>query len=250
VKSRATHIEVRAHLDLTGWSSTFSASHPGGSSAFEIPIEVQSIRVRVSSAQSRSPANSICLQQVMLFEPFEKYRQPIVQGNCSKPYPAPSSFETETFDTVFLPKKASQCLLLFSCTVREKYCPWFHFFITDPNRSQLDGGNYRASPLWFDSISIRALGGGGSSIVTYRDLWMTNVTMHWSNPHTSMWPGPLWAVGDVHIEGECWSPNLQILQYPTSTCHCFRGPKLTASTPVTEKPYAFFTSAPANVLCQ
>lgn len=125
-----------------------------------------------------------------------------MQGNCSQPYPSTNSFKTENLDTPYLPQKPGQCLVLFSCTIREKYCPWFHFFITDPSRSQPDDSKLQAAPLWFDNMSIRAMGGGGSSIVTYRDLWMTNVTMQWSNPHTSMWPGPLWAVGNVHVEGE------------------------------------------------
>jgi hypothetical protein len=133
-----------------------------------------------------------------------------VQGNCSKPYPDPKTFETDAFDITFLPKKTNQCLVLFSCTIREKYCPWFHFFISDSSRSQTDANKHTTPPVWFDNMSIRALGGGGSSIVTYRDLWMTNITMQWSDPHTSMWPGPLWAVGNVHVEGPftscCLSP--------------------------------------------
>lgn len=45
VKLGASHIEIQRHLDLTGWSSTLSSSHPGGSSAFEVPTSVQSVRV-------------------------------------------------------------------------------------------------------------------------------------------------------------------------------------------------------------
>ena len=124
------------------------------------------------------------------------------QGNCSQPYPRPNAFDTDVMEHNHLPQKSNQCQLLFSCTSREKYCPWFHFFITDPSRINQDDSKPPADPIWLDNLCIRAMGGGGSSVVTYRDLWMTNMTMQWSNPHTSMWPGPIWAVGDILVEGE------------------------------------------------
>ena len=126
-----------------------------------------------------------------------------MQGKCSEPFPVPSSVETDAVDISSLLQKPAQCLVLFSCTLGNMYCPWYHLLMSDPRRSQVEDSQPAEPPMWLDNVLVHAMGGGGSSIITYRDLWITNVTLQWNKPHTSNWPGPLWAVGNVHVQGTC-----------------------------------------------